>query len=207
MFELLAISPLFFLLSVIGLLLSLSIHEFAHAWTADRLGDPTPRMQGRVTLNPLAHLDPIGTLLLLFTRFGWGKPVQFDPRNLENPIRDSALIALAGPASNLIIAAVMALLSRLGIVQGEILSYTLFLIAMINISLAIFNLVPVYPLDGSKIILPLLPRGLAIEYEDFMHRYGMFVLIALIFPWYQGNSPVSFLIGPVIDTIIKFLFG
>src|SRR3989338_7102351 len=87
---------------IIALLSAITIHEFSHAWVADRLGDPTPRLMGRVTLNPLAHLDPIGTIALLLIGFGWGKPVPFDPFNLENPRRDSALIALAGPASNLI---------------------------------------------------------------------------------------------------------
>src|SRR5258708_27624096 len=110
MLNLLLSNPLIFLLTFGGLIISLSVHEFSHALVADRLGDPTPRMQGRVTLNPLAHLDPIRTILLLLTRFGWGKPVQFDPYNLQNPLRDSALIALAGPAAHLLIAVAISLL-------------------------------------------------------------------------------------------------
>src|SRR5687767_10671057 len=104
MLESLVASPLFFIAWVISLLLSISFHEAAHAYAADRLGDPTPRSQGRLTLNPLAHLDPLGTLMLLLFRFGWGRPVQFDPYNLKNPRQDAAIISLAGPATNLVLA-------------------------------------------------------------------------------------------------------
>ena len=102
-------SPLVFLLVAAALILSLSIHEFAHAYVADKLGDPTARYLGRVTLNPLAHLDPVGTMLLLFLGFGWGKPVPFNADNLANPKRDSALISFAGPAANFILALLFAL--------------------------------------------------------------------------------------------------
>src|SRR3990172_11954241 len=97
-------NPLSFVFWLLGLTVAITVHEFAHAYAAERLGDPTPRLMGRLTLNPLAHLDPLGTLMLLIARFGWGKPVQFDPFNLRHPRRDSALISLAGPASNLIMA-------------------------------------------------------------------------------------------------------
>src|SRR3990167_2193714 len=106
-------NPIVFIFWALGLILAITIHEFAHALAADRLGDPPPRLQGRLTLNPLAHLDPIGTLMLLLTRFGWGKPVQFDPFNLANPRRDAALISLAGPVSNLLTATLLSLLIRL----------------------------------------------------------------------------------------------
>jgi Zn-dependent protease len=199
-------NPLEFFIAATGLLLSLAIHEFAHAWVADRLGDPTPRMQGRVTLNPLAHLDPLGTLALLLVRFGWGKPVEIDPFNLKNPVRDSALIALAGPATNLVVAAVIAIIARL-IPVPTFLIYALVDIAAINVVLAIFNLVPVYPLDGSKIVLPLLPRTLALEYEQFMQQFGLFIMFALIIPWFNGMSPISVLIYPIIRFVTGFLFG
>lgn len=206
MLNLLFSNPLEFIIAAGGLLLSLAIHEFAHAWVADHLGDPTPRMQGRVTLNPLAHLDPLGTLALLLVRFGWGKPVEIDPFNLKNPVRDSALIALAGPATNLVVAAVIAILVRL-IPVPTFLIYALVDIAAINVVLAIFNLVPVYPLDGSKIVLPLLPRTLALEYEQFMQQFGLFIMFALIIPWYNGMSPISVLILPIIQFVTRFLFG
>jgi len=199
-------SPIEFVIAFGGLLLSLSFHEFAHAWVADHLGDPTPRMQGRVTLNPLAHLDPLGTAALLLVRFGWGKPVQIDPFNFRNPLRDSALVSLAGPATNLLLAGLIAVGVRL-IPLPEFVLYGLVQVAVINVVLAIFNLVPVYPLDGSKIVLPLLPRTLAIEFEQFMERFGLFLMLALIVPWYQGVSPIVVLISPVINFVTQLLFG
>src|SRR5689334_10576858 len=112
MLELLTISPVLFVISFIGLILSLTVHEFAHAWVAEHFGDTTPRSHGRVTLNPLAHLDPLGTLLLLIAHFGWGKPVPINAHNFDNPKRDTALVAFAGPAVNFVFAIVMALLLR-----------------------------------------------------------------------------------------------
>lgn len=207
MLSLLFSNPLAFVLIFPGLLLSLTIHEFAHAWTADRLGDPTPRSQGRVTLNPLAHLDPLGTMAILLTRFGWGRPVEFDPYNLKNPMRDTAIIALAGPASNLLIALLLALVIRIDIIPVAWLAVGLLQILVINVALAIFNLVPVYPLDGSKILLAILPKESALEYDELMHRYGLFLLLLLIFPWTGGASPISQLISPVINTLVTILVG
>jgi Zn-dependent protease len=203
--SLLFTNPIEFFIAFGGLLVSLTVHEFAHAWVADRLGDPTPRMQGRVTLNPLAHLDPMGTLLLLFTRFGWGKPVEIDPFNLKHPVRDSAMIALAGPAVNLTVAAVLALVLRT-VGLPEVVGLALLQVIIINVVLAIFNLVPVHPLDGSKILVALLPRHTALEYELFMHRYGVFVLLCLLIPWTGGASPISHLITPVISFVTQLLF-
>ncbi len=190
-----------FIVALIGLVISLTIHEFAHAFVADKLGDPTPRLQGRVTLNPLAHLDPLGTLAILLVGIGWGKPVQFDPHNLKNPLRDTALIALAGPASNIILAFLIAQVFKLPIAETQWIANTLGAIFMVNLGLAIFNLVPVYPLDGSKILLAFLPRHLAFEYDDFMRRYGQFVLLALILPWFNGMSPVQFLVVPAMKFV------
>lgn len=204
--------PLVFLLLAAIILMSLTIHEFAHAFVADRLGDPTPRYQGRITLNPRAHLDPLGTVALFVAGFGWGKPVMFDPNNLKHPVRDAAIIALAGPVSNVIIALVAALalhltvtLSLTGIISSLLL-VCLPIIVFYNLMLAIFNLVPVYPLDGSKVLLALLPRQTALEYDQVMRRYGMFILLALILPW-NGRSPLSSLIGPVINFCSNLLLG
>lgn len=205
MLDLLFTNPLAFFIIFPGLLMSIAVHEFAHAWTADRLGDPTPRYQGRVTLNPLAHLDPIGTLALLLTRFGWGKPVEFDPYNLRQPLRDTALIALAGPAVNILVAIGLSLMLNWSGLGGW-LAAGVAQVVIINLVLAIFNLVPVYPLDGSKIVLAFLPRQVALEYDEFMHHYGLYVLIILIFPW-TGGSPVSQLISPVIATLAQMLLG
>lgn len=195
-------SPLAFAVLAGTLLIALTIHEFAHAWTADKLGDPTPRYQGRVTLDPRAHLDPLGTAALLLIGFGWGRPVEFDPYNLKNPVKDTALIALAGPASNLILALVISLLAGMTGLLDLVNPEVIFTVVFINVMLAIFNLVPVFPLDGSKILLALLPRHLSLEYEQFMHRYGSILLLMLLIPWSNGASPISRLILPIINYVV-----
>lgn len=194
--------PLAFILIAVILVMTLSIHEFAHAWVADKLGDPTPRYQGRVTLNPLAHLDPLGTLAIFAVGFGWGKPVMFDPYNLRHPVADTAKIALAGPASNLIMAIICSLLLKT--FGGALLSVILQTAIYLNVMLAIFNLVPVHPLDGSKIITALLPRSTAVEYQQVMRQYGSWLLLFLILP-INGTSAVSQLISPIIRFITNLL--
>ena len=196
--------PISFVLVAVGLVISVTIHEFAHAFVADKLGDPTPRYQGRVTLDPRAHLDPLGTLAILLIGFGWGKAVQFDPYNLKDPKRDTALIAIAGPASNIILATVLSLIIGVLNLQGIAIAVLLPII-FINVMLAIFNLVPVYPLDGSKIAQAILPKEVALEYELFMTRYGNFVLLALILPLFGSRSAISQLISPVIEFVITLL--
>jgi Zn-dependent protease len=205
MLSLLFTSPIEFFIALVGLVTSLTVHEFAHAWIADHLGDPTPRVQGRVTLDPRAHLDPLGTIALILVSFGWGKPVEIDPYNFRNPVRDSALVALAGPATNLLTAGLLTVLVRT-VPLPQVIALAFIQIILINIVLAIFNLVPVYPLDGSKIVVPLLPRRLAIEYEQFMEHYGMYILLALLIPWASGSSPISLLISPVINFVAGILF-
>lgn len=198
-------NPLAFLIIATGLVVAITIHEFAHAWVADKLGDPTPRSEDRVTLDPRSHLDPLGTVAILVAGFGWGKPVPFDPYNLREPLRDTALIALAGPVSNLLLAIVLALIVNFNILPIGFLNTAFITVIQINVMLAIFNLVPVHPLDGSKILMALLPEDTAYEYEAFMHRYGMLVLLLLIMPW-NGVSPISQLITPVIQTTMGLLF-
>lgn len=182
MLELLSANPAIFFLLFLCLVMSLSIHEFAHAFMAEKLGDDTPRFQGRVTLNPLAHLDPVGTILILFFGFGWGKPVIFNPYNLKKPFRDTALIAAAGPISNIILAIAAGLLY---LVLSELFFITrfqstfLYYLAFYNMALALFNLIPVNPLDGFKILYGILPR----QYSyilDYLSNYGMLILIAIM---------------------------
>ncbi len=203
-------NPLVFIFTVVALIIAITIHEFAHAYAADRLGDPTPRLQGRLTLNPLAHLDPIGSLMLLIAHFGWGKPVVFDPFNLRNPRRDSAIISIAGPASNFALAIICSVILHIAqlipaapIVQVLIIAF-LQPVIILNISLGIFNLVPIHPLDGFKIVEGILPPEYAKQWHD-LEPYGMIFLLFLAFPILGAVSPISRVIGPIIDFLLGVL--
>ena len=195
------------------LLISLTIHEAAHAWTADRLGDPTARRLGRVSLNPAVHIDPIGTLLLPIIAaishlplIGWAKPVPVDPRNLRQPRRDFMLVAAAGPISNLLQAAAWALVFRAAVaaidspnVYASPLMTTPFLAVEINLLLAFFNLIPVPPLDGGNVLLGLLPPRLAVGYGR-IRQYGFLVLYALML-----TGVASALIMPPTNLFLRVL--
>lgn len=173
------------------LVASLSFHEAAHAWTANRLGDPTARLLGRLTLNPLAHIDWIGTVLFPLVGMlsglpliGWAKPVPVDMRNLQAPRRDFAVVALAGPVSNLILAAgLIVVLQAMGGVVTETgattLSLTLYLAVSMNVLLAVFNMLPVPPLDGGNVLAGLVPESAA-RMLDAVRPFGFLVLYALI---------------------------
>jgi Zn-dependent protease len=202
MLSLLFQNPFAFVIFLAGLLMSISIHEFAHCFVTDKLGDPTPRVRGRLTLNPLAHLDPLGTAAMIITGFGWGKASPYDPYNLKEPVRDTALIAAAGPASNLIIATLLSVLIHLGI-GGEFLALFATALIYINITLALFNLIPIYPLDGGKIMRALLPYQASLEYEDVMERYGTVILIMMVFPWAGNQSAVSALLSPIVNVLLN----
>lgn len=197
-------NPLLFLVWAVGLILAISVHEYAHARAADTLGDPTPRSQGRLTLNPRSHLDPLGTLALLFLGFGWGRPVMFDPYNLRNPRRDSALIAIAGPVSNILFALVLSVIMRF-LPDLSLWESVVGILIMMNVTLAIFNLVPVFPLDGEKILGGLLPADLYQEYSVIMRQYGTIILILMLLPIVGGTSPISALISPVISFVAQLL--
>jgi Zn-dependent protease len=177
--QLLFDNPIVFVFLAGALILSITIHEFAHAYSAQKLGDPTAKLLGRVTLNPLAHLDPIGTLFLLIAGFGWGKPVPFDARNLDNPKRDSAIISFAGPLSNFLLAILLAILIRI-LPQNEILTVFLYFAIFFNLILGFFNLIPLHPLDGFKVVYGLLPFNLAWQWQQ-TQRYGIFILMLLVF--------------------------
>ncbi|MDO8513144.1 MAG: site-2 protease family protein [bacterium] len=164
------------------ILLSFSVHELSHAWMANRLGDPTARLEGRISLNPLAHWDPIGTtmlvilILLKLPAFGWGKPVPINDRNFRNPNRDLLLSSLSGPISNILLAIFFGIIVRIFIPETNIFYQILILAITINIYLAIFNLIPLPPLDGSQILRAVAPPR---TYE-IIEANSMFFLIGLI---------------------------
>lgn len=184
-----------FILLVPILLLSLSFHEYSHGKMADLLGDPTPEMTGRLTLNPLVHLDLMGALVLLITRrFGWAKPVQVNPRYFSNPRRGMMYVGMAGPAANIFLAVVLSLLLKFfALPFGLPRSIGMFLQIGVglNLGLAIFNLLPLPPLDGSKILRGLLPR----KYDSTLQQiegYGPFILLFLVF-----TGLLHSIIGPI----------
>lgn len=199
-------NPLVFIIFALSLVVAVTIHEFSHALAADRLGDPTPRAHGRLNLNPLSHLDPLGTLSLFLVGFGWGKPVQFDPQNLEHPRRDAAIISLAGPVSNLSLAFILSLLWKY-VLPSSFASDLVLPLIQINVMLAIFNLVPVGPLDGQKILYGLLPRDLAYEFQAVMSRYGTLILLLFILPLFNGEAPIVALISPIISFVLHLFLS
>ena len=187
-------------------LFSLTIHEFMHAWTAWKCGDDTALRAGRVTLNPLHHLDPLGTICLFFAPIGWAKPVPVNPYNYESPKRDEILVSGAGVAANLALGIICALVLRLfggdilAIEQaGKVIFVMLMYGCLLNFGLAVFNLLPIFPLDGSHILKELLPGELAMRFAA-LNRYGIFLLIGVIvvnnrvhvsFLGYSHVSPMS----------------
>lgn len=164
--------------TVIAVAIALTVHEFAHAKVADWAGDPTPRKQGRVTLNPLAHYDPVGTTLFLLFGIGWGKPVQIDSRYFRHPRRDEVLVSLGGALANLVTALLFGLLLRFGVVPRPYAELALFIV-LLNLVLALFNLIPLYPLDGSHVLVGLLPWRAAQRVALFYARYHLIPLVVL----------------------------
>jgi Zn-dependent protease len=191
------------------LLISLTIHEAAHAWTADRLGDPTARLLGRVSLNPLVHIDPIGTVVLPLVAavshlplIGWAKPVPVNMRNLRDPRRDFMIVAAAGPISNLLQALVAALLFRGFLAAGVGMGVALPVLeraVIINLLLAFFNLIPVPPLDGGNVALGLLPPALAASYAR-LRQFGFIILYALML-----SGVASAIIFPPTNFFLRIL--
>jgi Zn-dependent protease len=216
-------------LALSALLISISIHESAHAWMANRLGDPTAKLLGRISFNPADHIDPVGTVLLPLTMLilggpmiGWAKPTPFNPWNLQNPKRDSALISLAGPASNFALAIIFALPIRFGLVPFlnpfgiqnvdqvftllqpiEKLGFLMSGMIILNIMLGLFNLIPIHPLDGFKVVGGLLTKSLYYRWLEF-ERLGPFVLLTLLF---FGGSVISIIITPIMVLILQLLVG
>lgn len=196
---------------IVVLLTAFSIHELAHAVAAEQLGDSTARNQGRITLNPLAHLDPFGTIMLLVAGFGWAKPVPVNMNNLRgNPLTGMALIALAGPVSNIMLAVIAVIPFRMGLLFPEFTSTAAFLPSIsflltqfiwINLILAVFNMLPIPPLDGSKILFGLLPYEIGRKFY-WLEQYGMMILLVLFIA--PGISDVF---SGIIFQGSAFLFG
>jgi Zn-dependent protease len=201
-------NPLLFVIYMLALLIAITIHEFSHAFVADYLGDPTPRLQKRLSLNPMVHIDTFGLLFLLLVGFGWGKPVVFDPFNLKNPRKDAALISIAGPTSNFIMAIVLSILLRLLQLFDlpaifTISSFFLIPIISLNVVLGVFNLLPINPLDGFKIVGGILSERKAKEWYG-LERYGLIFLILLIIPL-GGSSMLNLLIRPAVTFLLHLL--
>jgi len=199
-------NPIEFIGVLIAFLIAITVHEVSHGYAADRLGDPTARVMGRLTFNPLAHLDLFGTLMILFAPFGWAKPVPFDPFNLKNPRRDTALISLAGPAANLLTAIVVSLILRLVMPMTggfSVIPFFLQIIILLNVNLSIFNLIPIFPLDGFHIVEGLLPEDAARQWHQ-LESLGFIMILVLVFPLF-GSSPVLSIIQPVINSILNLL--
>ena len=203
----------------IMLLVGFPVHEFAHALAAYRLGDSTAKLMGRLTLNPIAHFDPLGGILLAVSfigasfGFGWAKPTPVNPVNLAGGRRGEALVAAAGPLSNLVLAAAVALPLRYIFANPELAAQIpqlviliLLLFVYINLVLMIFNLLPIPPLDGSKVLFAFLPPRLAWQWRPILEQYG-FILLLLIFFLPPGNSIGGRILVPVLDALLSLLVG
>ncbi|HZD55600.1 MAG TPA: site-2 protease family protein [Anaerolineales bacterium] len=201
------------------MLTAFAVHEFAHAWTADNFGDPTPRMDGRLTLNPIAHLDPLGSLMLLLVGFGWAKPVQVNPYALQRRSPAAMMwVSLAGPLSNLLMAIVAAIPFRLGVVSlfaaitspGRILptpDKLLYEFILINLILMLFNLIPLAPLDGEKIADYFFPPSWS-RFLDTIRPYGPLILLALVFLGPAvGINILGWILGPPMQALMRLLVG
>jgi Zn-dependent protease len=212
---------------ITALVLGISFHEFSHAFVADRLGDGLPRRMGRLTLNPLAHLEPVGTMLMLLVGFGWGRPVPVNPNATRNPKATLGFTAAAGPLSNFVVAAIAGLPIKLNLVSwtspfikdnaralavhgwtsGEYLSVYLSAIVLFSLILGVFNLLPIAPLDGFKVALGFLPRDLSIEFAK-LERYGLVILFSLFFvvPLLTGKFLLFEIMSPIIR-VLAWLFA
>ena len=207
-------------LTIPAVLIAITFHEYAHAFAADKLGDDTPRRQGRLTLNPLAHLDPVGSIMLVFAGFGWGKPVEINPRNFNRTVsmsKGEAIVSIAGPVMNFILAIVFSIIyfaiakfaPAFAITQlGTIILTLIQITILINIGLGVFNLIPLPPLDGSKVLNHFLPYSA----KDWFSRYAQIFYVIFVVLWITGIagdiiSPIINLVYDGITHLVAILFG
>lgn len=195
----------------VALVVGITVHEFSHAWAAARLGDRTAQRQGRLTLNPMAHLDPVGTLLIFIAGFGWGKPTPVTPSNIRiGEKAGMAVVALAGPISNIIVATLAAMPFRLGTLSlpsSGIDAQMLQALVLWNVVLAVFNLLPIAPLDGFKVALGVLPRALAVPFAR-TERFGMIILLMVVLADAVLNVGIlSRILFPAIRFTVGTLLG
>ena len=197
------------------ILLALTFHEFAHAFVANKFGDPTAKNAGRLTLNPLAHLDLVGTIMVFIIRIGWAKPVPVNPLNFKNPRKDLLWVSLAGPLSNIFLAFIFGLLCRMMNVTTlnissfnavEIIKFMLGFGMLINLILAFFNIIPIPPLDGSKILTGLLPAKFDPVIDNFL-KYGHFVLLGLIIISVVFDIPIFYKLYRPFVRLFSTLFA
>jgi len=188
------------IISVIFLIIAITIHEYSHALIAYKLGDPTAKIYGRLSLNPLKHIDPLGLLALFIFRIGWGKPVPIDTYNFKNPKRDEILVSIAGPASNFILASLISIIIKLVSPPLDI-TYYLYQFISLNIFLAVFNLLPIWPLDGSKIFLNLVSPSSSYEWQASMEKYGYLLILVLA---YTGilSKIITLLSTPILSLLL-----
>ena len=194
-----------------GLIIAMVVHEYAHARVAVAMGDFTPRMMGRLTLNPVAHIDPIGLLMLFFVQFGWAKPVMINPRNFRDWKKGEVLVSLAGPGANLLTAFAAVLLMAICMKMGFVMSYgfrtVLYLIVIYNINFAIFNMIPLPPLDGSKVLMAFLPGEWAFKLMS-IERYSFLILIVLMMTPVLGSIliPLQRLVFAIFNAVLAIIF-
>lgn len=195
------------LLTLPGVIIAITFHEFAHAFAADKLGDDTPRRQGRLNLNPLSHVDPVGFLMLIFVHFGWGKPVEINPRNFNrnrSMSAQQAIVSLAGPLMNIVIALLLTIILFAVLTfapaftlttAGSLVVIAIQMAISVNIGLGVFNLIPIYPLDGSKILMHFLPYNAR---NWFLNHQQLFYIIFVVL-WV--TNLISYIISPVINVV------
>lgn len=191
---------LYIVLSIPAILIAFTFHEYAHAFVADKLGDKTPKFQGRLTLNPIAHIDPIGFLMILIFHFGWAKPVQTNPSSYKHYYKDDLKVSIAGPLANLAVGFIFAFISIIfsklspGLNVTSIILKIFIITSQLNCMLFLLNLIPIPGFDGFHILRDLFPKAFY-NIADSMYRYQLIIFIILVFPIFGGNSIFSYIVG------------